>query len=218
MPLHHQRSSPRGSDSVDEYFLLALAKAGDRHALERLVGRYRGFVRLKAASYFLAGGDAEDLVQEGFVGLHKAIRDYRTDRGSSFRNFAELCITRQVLTAVKAAMRNKHRPLNRYVSFSTTPSGIDDDDAPTLEEVLAGPSVHDPVSRVISTQELRALVACLATALSDRESQALALRLDGCTYEDAAVRLGCTTKTVDNALQRVRRKVRRHLAERAIPA
>ena len=102
-------------------FLIALAKQGDRNAYDRLVRRYHGFVRLKASSYFLAGGDSEDLIQEGLVGLYKAIRDFRTDRESSFRNFAELCITRQIITAVKTATRNKHTPLNQYVSFSSTP-------------------------------------------------------------------------------------------------
>ena len=104
-------------------FLIALAKQGDRNAYDRLVRRYYGFVRLKASSYFLAGGDSDDLIQEGLVGLYKAIRDFRTDRESSFRNFAELCITRQIITAVKTATRNKHTPLNQYVSFSSTPAG-----------------------------------------------------------------------------------------------
>jgi RNA polymerase sporulation-specific sigma factor len=104
---------------VDDHYLIALAKTGDPLAMERIVRRYYGFVRLKASSYFLAGGDADDLIQEGLVGLYKAVRDYRTDRESSFRNFAELCITRQIITAVKTATRNKHTPLNQYVSFSS---------------------------------------------------------------------------------------------------
>src|ERR1700684_3316785 len=135
---------------VEDGFLIALAKRGDRNAYERLVRRYHGFVRLKASSYFLAGGDSEDLIQEGLVGLYKAIRDFRTDRESSFRNFAELCITRQIITAVKTATRNKHTPLNQYVSFSSTPAGAGDD-VPTLAQTIAGPSVHDPVNQVISS-------------------------------------------------------------------
>ena len=106
---------------VDDLYLIALAKQGDMTAYDRIVRRYYGFVRLKASSYFLAGGDSEDLIQEGLVGLYKAVRDYRSDRESSFRNFAELCITRQIITAVKTATRNKHTPLNGYVSFSQTP-------------------------------------------------------------------------------------------------
>src|SRR5207302_10514636 len=117
------RLSPSSSNAqlhVDDSFLIALAKQGKADAYHRLVRRYYGFVRLKASSYFLAGGDAEDLIQEGLVGLYKAIRDYRSDRESSFRNFAELCITRQIITAVKTATRNKHTPLNQYVSFAST--------------------------------------------------------------------------------------------------
>ncbi|HLH13419.1 MAG TPA: sigma-70 family RNA polymerase sigma factor [Solirubrobacteraceae bacterium] len=131
---------------VEDVFLIALAKHGDRNAYDRLVKRYHGFVRLKASSYFLAGGDADDLIQEGLVGLYKAIRDFRTDRESSFRNFAELCITRQIITAVKTATRNKHTPLNGYVSFSSTPAGSQGDNEPTLDEVIPGSTVHDPVN------------------------------------------------------------------------
>jgi RNA polymerase sporulation-specific sigma factor len=108
----------------------------------------------------LLGGDSEDLIQEGLVGLYKAIRDFRSDRESSFRNFAELCITRQIITAVKTATRNKHTPLNGYVSFSAAPAGAGDSE-PTLDEVLPGSTVHDPVNQVISSEELRSLVACL---------------------------------------------------------
>jgi RNA polymerase sporulation-specific sigma factor len=203
---------------VDDAFLIALAKQGNKDATHRLVRRYYGFVRLKASSYFLAGGDSEDLIQEGLVGLYKAIRDYRYDRESSFRNFAELCITRQIITAVKTATRNKHTPLNQYISFSSTPSADGGDNDSTLDEMLPGPSVHDPVNQVISSEELRALVACLSTALSELESRVLALYLDGHSYEEVGRRIGCDCKTVDNALQRVKRKVGQHLAKRAVPA
>jgi RNA polymerase sigma-H factor len=198
---------------VDDGFLIALAKQGDRSAYDRLVRRYHGFVRLKASSYFLAGGDADDLIQEGLVGLYKAIRDYRSDRESSFRNFAELCITRQIITAVKTATRNKHSPLNQYVSFSSTPAA-GGEDMPTLDQTIAGPAVNDPVNRVISSEELRSLVGCLSTSLSELESRVLSLYLDGCSYEQVGERLGCDTKTVDNALQRVKRKVGTHLRAR----
>jgi RNA polymerase sporulation-specific sigma factor len=201
---------------VDDGFLIALAKQGRPDAYDRLVRRYYGFVRLKASSYFLAGGDSEDLIQEGLVGLYKAIRDYRTDRESSFRNFAELCITRQIITAVKTATRNKHTPLNQYISFSSSPAGGAQDGEPTLDEVIPGPSVHDPVNQVISSEELTALVACLSTVLSDLESRVLSLYLDGHSYEDVGRQLGCDTKTVDNALQRVKRKVGTHLAARNV--
>jgi RNA polymerase sporulation-specific sigma factor len=200
---------------VDDGYLIALAKQGDATSYDRLVRRYYGFVRLKASSYFLAGGDSDDLIQEGLVGLYKAIRDYRTDRESSFRNFAELCITRQIITAVKTATRNKHAPLNQYVSFASTPAGALDGE-PTLDEILPGPTVHDPVNQVISAQEVRSLVDCLATALSELEARVLALYLDGYSYEQVGERIGCDCKRVDNALQRVKRKVGVHLAARNV--
>lgn len=208
--------NPQGQPQLDDGFLIALAKQGNPDAYDKLVRRYYGFVRLKASSYFLAGGDSDDLIQEGLVGLYKAIRDYRTDRESSFRNFAELCITRQIITAVKTATRNKHTPLNQYVSFSASPASAQGDGDPTLDEVIPGPTVHDPVNQVISSEELRALVACLSTVLSDLESRVLSLYLDGHSYEAVGDKLGCDTKTVDNALQRVKRKVGTHLAARNV--
>jgi len=202
---------------VEDGYLIALAKQGDRTAYDRLVRRYYGFVRLKASSYFLAGGDSDDLIQEGLVGLYKAIRDFRSDRESSFRNFAELCITRQIITAVKTATRNKHTPLNQYVSFSSTPAAAGDD-VPTLDQMLPGPAVLDPVNQVISSEELRSLVGCLSSALSELESRVLSLYLDGLSYELVGERLSCDTKTVDNALQRVKRKVGAHLISRNVTA
>jgi RNA polymerase sporulation-specific sigma factor len=201
----------------DDHFLIALAKQGRKDAMDRIVKRYHGFVRLKASSYFLVGGDWDDLVQEGLVGLYKAVRDYRTDRESSFRNFAELCITRQIITAVKTSTRNKHAPLNEYVSFAQTPASSGDGEQ-TLDEILPGPSVNDPVNQVISSEELHSLVGCLTSALSELESSVLSLYLDGRSYEEIAGRLECDTKTVDNALQRVKRKVVAHLESRAVPA
>ncbi len=203
---------------LDDHYLVALAKDGRTDAYDMIVRRYRGFVRLKASSYFLLGGESDDLIQEGLLGLYKAIRDYRTDRESSFRNFAELCITRQIITAVKTATRNKHTPLNQYVSFSQTPAAAGDSET-TLDEILPGPSVHDPVNQVIATEELASLVSCLSGVsgvLSDLESRVLSLYLDGHSYESIAERLECDTKTVDNALQRVKRKVGTHLASREV--
>ena len=149
---------------LDDHYLVALAKEGKADAYDAIVRRYRGFVRLKASSYFLLGGDADDLIQEGLLGLYKAIRDYRTDRESSFRNFAELCITRQIITAVKTATRNKHTPLNQYVSFSQTPAAAGDSET-TLDEILPGPTVFDPVNQVIAAEELESLVSCLSGRL-----------------------------------------------------
>jgi len=211
-------SYPQTQPQVDDLFLIALAKQGRPDAYDRIVRRYYGFVRLKASSYFLAGGDADDLIQEGLVGLYKAVRDYRTDRESSFRNFAELCITRQIITAVKTATRNKHTPLNQYLSFSSTPAGSSGENESTLDEMLPGSTIHDPVNQVVSSEELRALVACISTALSELESRVLALYLDGHSYEEVGRRLGCDCKTVDNALQRVKRKVGSHLSGRNVLA
>jgi RNA polymerase sporulation-specific sigma factor len=210
------RSNPLAE--LDDHYLVALAKDGRTDAYDAMVKRYRGFVRLKASSYFLLGGESDDLIQEGLLGLYKAIRDYRSDRESSFRNFAELCITRQIITAVKTATRNKHTPLNQYVSFSQTPAASGDSET-TLDEILPGPSVHDPVNQVIATEELESLVSCLSGVsgvLSDLESRVLSLYLDGHSYEQIAERLECDTKTVDNALQRVKRKVGTHLASREV--
>jgi len=213
----HQANSQA---ELDDHYLVALAKEGKTDAYDAIIRRYRGFVRLKASSYFLLGGESDDLIQEGLLGLYKAIRDYRTDRESSFRNFAELCITRQIITAVKTATRNKHTPLNQYVSFSQTPAAAGDSDT-TLDEILPGPSVHDPVNQVIATEELSSLVACLSGVsgvLSDLESRVLSLYLDGHSYEMIAEKLECDTKTVDNALQRVKRKVGSHLESRNVAA
>jgi RNA polymerase sporulation-specific sigma factor len=212
------RFSPKAQaeGQLDDGYLIALAKTGSAPAYDAIVRRYYGFVRLKASSYFLAGGDSEDLVQEGLVGLYKAVRDYRTDRESSFRNFAELCITRQIITAVKTSTRNKHTPLNEYVSFSQTPASSGGDGDPTLDELLPGPTAHDPVNQVIGSEELHSLVACLSSVLSELESAVLSLYLDGHSYESIGEQLACDTKTVDNALQRVKRKVGAHLASRQV--
>jgi RNA polymerase sporulation-specific sigma factor len=200
---------------LDDQYLVALAKRGSADAYDRIVRRYRGFVRLKASSYFLLGGDSEDLIQEGLLGLYKSIRDFRSDRESSFRNFAELCITRQIITAVKTASRNKHAPLNQYVSFAQSPAAASDGET-TLEEILPGPLSEDPSERVIASEELQSLVACLSSVLSDLESRVLSLYLDGYSYEVIGERIDCDTKTVDNALQRVKRKVSLHLASREV--
>ena len=201
---------------LEDLQLVLRARNGSDSARDELMRRYQGFVRLKASSYFLAGGDSEDLVQEGMIGLYKAIRDYRSDRESSFRSFAELCVTRQIITAIKTAARNKHAPLNTYVSFSHSRAGASGDQEMSLAEVLPGDPVVDPVVQVISSEELKALVGCLSTTLSELESRALSLYLDGRSYEEIAGRLTCDPKAVDNALQRVKRKVGAHLVTRTV--
>ncbi len=192
------------------------ARNGNEAALDALMKRYTSFVRLKASSYFLAGGDSDDLIQEGMIGLYKAVRDFRPEKETSFRSFAELCVTRQIITAIKTATRYKHAPLNTYISFSHTPAGQDSDSDCTLGDALPGPGVDDPVVRVMSTEELKSLVFCLGTGLSHLEAQALKLYLEGSSYEDMAEELGCDTKTIDNALQRVKRKVVTHQQSRQV--
>jgi RNA polymerase sporulation-specific sigma factor len=188
----------------------------DGAAMDALIRRYTSFVRLKASSYFLAGGDSEDLVQEGLIGLYKAVRDFRADKETSFRSFAELCVTRQIITAIKTATRYKHAPLNTYVSFSHTPAGQDSDGECTLGDALPGSAVNEPSVVVISTEELQSLVFSLGSGLSRLESDALRLYLEGSSYEDMAERLGCDTKTIDNALQRVKRKIIAHQKSREV--
>ena len=200
----------------NEMMLIAAARNGDEKAMDSIIRRYEGFVRLKASSYFLAGGDSHDLIQEGLVGLFKAVRDFRSDKDTSFRSFAELCITRQIITAIKTATRHKHSPLNSYVSFSHTPAGQESEVDCTLGDALPGPSVDDPASCVISTEELQSLLDCLGTALSSLESQVLTCYLEGRSYEEIGELLGCDPKTVDNALQRVKRKVQSHLNSRQV--
>ena len=199
----------------DDVRLVLRARNGDQAALDALIRRYTGFVRLKASSYFLAGGEADDLIQEGLIGLYKAVRDFRCDKETSFRSFAELCITRQIITAIKAATRFKHSALNSYVSFSHTPAGQDDGDC-TVGDALPGPGVNDPAICVISTEELQSLVFSLGTGLSKLESDALRLYLEGLSYEEMADDLGCDRKTIDNALQRVKRKVLQHQQRRQV--
>ena len=212
------RPQDKAQRELDDLRLVIRSRNGDDVALDILIRRYTGFVRLKASSYFIAGGEADDLIQEGLVGLYKAVRDFRHDKETSFRSFAELCVTRQIITAIKTATRFKHAPLNTYVSFSHTPAGQDNEGECTLGDALPGPAVNDPSVCVISTEELQSLVGCLGSALSSLESEALRRYLDGNSYEQMAEVLGCDTKTIDNALQRVKRKILAHQATRAVPA
>ena len=209
------RPQEKAQREVEDLRLVLRARNGDSGAMDALLRRYTGFVRLKASSYFIAGGESDDLIQEGLVGLYKAVRDFRSDKDTSFRSFAELCITRQIITAIKTATRFKHAPLNTYVSFSHTPAGQEDGDC-TLGDALPGPGVDDPVVCVISTEELQSLVFCLGTGLSPLESDALRLYLEGNSYEEMAEDLGCDTKTIDNALQRVKRKIYTHQTSRQV--
>jgi RNA polymerase sporulation-specific sigma factor len=213
-----QRTPQKAQRELEDLQLVLKARNGSQQALDALMRRYAGFVRLKASSYFLAGGDGDDLVQEGMIGLFKAVRDFRADKETSFRSFAELCVTRQIITAIKTATRYKHAPLNTYVSFSHTPAGQDSEGDCTLGDALPGPAVHDPSVCVISTEELQSLVFSLGSGLSHLESDALRLYLEGNSYEQMADELACDTKTIDNALQRVKRKIISHQKSREVLA
>jgi RNA polymerase sporulation-specific sigma factor len=206
----------RAERELEDLQLVIRARNGDSHSMDTLIRRYTGFVRLKASSYFLAGGDSEDLIQEGLIGLYKAVRDFRSDKETSFRSFAELCITRQIITAIKTATRFKHAPLNTYVSFSQTPAGQESEGDCTLGDALPGSLVDEPSICVISTEELQSLLFCLGTGLSKLEADALRLYLEGCSYEEMAQELDVDTKTIDNALQRVKRKILQHQAGRQV--
>jgi RNA polymerase sporulation-specific sigma factor len=210
------KSPQKVQRELEDLQLVLKARNGSTAAMDQLMRRYTSFVRLKASSYFLAGGDSEDLIQEGLVGLYKAVRDFRPDKETSFRSFAELCVTRQIITAIKTATRFKHAPLNTYVSFSHTPAGQESEGECTLGDALPGPAVHEPSVMVISTEELQSLVGCLGSGLSPLEADALRLYLEGASYEDMAERLGCDTKTIDNALQRVKRKIITHQKAREV--
>jgi RNA polymerase sporulation-specific sigma factor len=209
------RPQEKTQREVEDLRLVLQARNGNEAALDALIRRYTGFVRLKASSYFLAGGEGDDLIQEGLIGLYKAVRDFRTDKDTSFRSFAELCITRQIITAIKTATRFKHSPLNSYVSFSQAPAGQEEGEC-ALGDALPGPGVDDPAICVISTEELQSLVFCLGTGLSPLENDALRLYLEGNSYEEMAEQLGCDTKTIDNALQRVKRKILLHQQGRQV--
>ncbi|WP_040953141.1 RNA polymerase sporulation sigma factor SigH [Gorillibacterium massiliense] len=187
-------------------------REGNSEALEHLIGKYKNFVRAKARSYFLIGADREDIVQEGMIGLYKSIRDFRGDKLSSFKAFAELCITRQIITAIKTATRQKHIPLNSYVSLDKPI--YDEDSDRTLMDIICGPKVTDPEELIINQEEFSGLEDKMSEILSDLERRVLMLYLDGRSYQEIAVDLDRHVKSIDNALQRVKRKLERYLEVR----
>ena len=198
-------STPPAADCSDEE-LVARFQWGDLVALDVLLGRYRRFARSKARSYFLAGADPDDIEQEGLIGLYKAARDFRADRQSSFRAFAELCVTRQVISAVKAATRRKHQPLNKYVSISGV-RGSDDDGECNLEALLCDHWSADPADEVVCRERLDHLRGVVSATLSGLEVEVLRMYVEGRTYQEISDQLGRHTKSIDNALQRIKRKL-----------
>ncbi|MCA1833543.1 MAG: RNA polymerase sporulation sigma factor SigH [Actinobacteria bacterium] len=205
-------------EATDDELVLR-ARGGDEAALEHLLIRYKNFARVKARSYFLVGADKEDIVQEGMIGLYKAIRDFKDDKLSSFRAFAELCITRQIITAIKTATRQKHIPLNSYVSLNR-PLSQDDGGEPdrVLVDVLATHTSADPVELVISSEEVRQMQTSFGEILSDLEAHVLSLYIEGKSYQEIAASLKRHVKSIDNALQRIKRKVEAHMERRRLEA
>ena len=197
---------------VSDEELVERARGGNEIALESLLNRYRHYARAKARTYFLAGADKEDIVQEGMIGLFKAVRDFQADKNTAFRAFAELCITRQIITAIKTATRQKHIPLNSYVSLNKPVAS--DDDRP-LEEALVHKAI-DPAELVISAEEISSIKASMGRLLSDLETEVLQLYMDGKSYQQIADMLGRHVKSIDNALQRIKRKLEQHLATRDV--
>lgn len=200
------------NDIVADEELVELAKLGDAAAQEYLINKYKNFVRAKARSYFLIGADREDIIQEGMIGLYKAIRDFREDKLSSFRAFAELCITRQIITAIKTATRQKHIPLNSYISLNKPI--YDEDSDRTLLDVISGNKITDPEELVISREEFDDIEEKMGEILSSLEWEVLMAYLEGKSYQEIAVDLQRHVKSIDNALQRVKRKLERYLEHR----
>ncbi|CAM4004217.1 RNA polymerase sporulation sigma factor SigH [Geobacillus stearothermophilus] len=205
---------PKDYKHLEDEQLVTLVHEGDGEALDFLIHKYQNFVRAKARSYFLVGADREDIVQEGMIGLYKAVRDFKGDKLSSFKAFAELCITRQMITAIKTATRQKHIPLNSYVSLDKPI--YDDESDRTLMDVLSGTQVTDPEELIVNREEVDDIELKMAELLSDLERKVLALYLDGRSYQEISEELNRHVKSIDNALQRVKRKLEKYLEYREI--
>jgi RNA polymerase sporulation-specific sigma factor len=203
-------------NDLSDVELVARFHEGDAEALQLLLQRYRRFARAKARGYFLVGADSDDIEQEGMIGLYKAARDYNPDRQASFRAFAELCITRQVITAIKTATRQKHQPLNQYVSISGV-RGSDDPAERSVEDLLGeNHQLADPADEVVSNERMEEMRRSMADMLSGLEVDVLRLYVEGKSYQEIGEQLGRHVKSIDNALQRIKRKLDVHLTERAV--
>ncbi|NLU42355.1 MAG: RNA polymerase sporulation sigma factor SigH [Firmicutes bacterium] len=199
-------------DGMEDEDVVEFARNRNGAAEEYLINKYKNFVRAKARSYFLIGADREDIIQEGMIGLYKAIRDFRADKLASFRAFAELCITRQIITAIKTATRQKHIPLNSYVSLNKPI--FDEDSDRTLLDVLPITKITDPEELVISREEFIDIEEKMEEFLSDLEWKVLMAYLEGKSYQEIACDLNRHVKSIDNALQRVKRKLERYIEKR----
>jgi len=196
-------------DSMEDEDIVEEAKTGDPCAMEYLISKYKNFVKVKARAYFLIGADKEDIIQEGMIGLYKATRDYDRDKLTSFKAFAELCITRQIITAIKTATRQKHIPLNSYISLNKPI--YDEESDRTLLDVVSEIKITDPEELIISSEELYSMESKIVELLSDLEWEVLMAYLDGKSYQEIAKELHRHVKSIDNALQRVKRKLERYL-------
>ena len=196
----------------DEYDIVLKASKGDKIALEYIIKKYRNFVKSKAKSYFLIGADKEDIIQEGMIGLYKAVRDFDASKTNSFKGFADICITRQIITAIKTATRQKHIPLNSYISLNKPV--YDEESERTLLDIIATSIVTDPEELIISKEELKHIESKMNELLSDLELQVVEYYLNGKSYQYIADKLKRDVKSIDNALQRVKRKLEKHLENR----
>ena len=199
-------------DHLPDEVIVEAAKNGEKKAVDMLIKKYKSFVRIKARSYFLIGADREDIIQEGMIGLYKAIRDYKPDKLSSFKAFAELCITRQIITAIKTATRQKHIPLNSYVSLNKPI--YDEESDRTLLDIISGHKITDPEELIICKEEMIQIETKIGEVLSELECEVLMLYLQGRSYQEIADDLNRHVKSIDNALQRVKRKLERYLEMR----
>ena len=199
-------------DDEPEEVVVMEAKNGNVRAQEYIISKYENFVKAKAKSYFLIGADKEDIYQEGMIGLYKAIRDINFEKSTSFKTFAELCITRQIITAIKTATRQKHIPLNTYISLNKPVS--DDESDRTLLDILSSMKTTDPEELVISQEQKKHIEAEIEKVLSDLEKEVFQCYLDGKSYQEIACDLDIHAKSIDNALQRVKRKLEKCLVEK----
>lgn len=202
-------------DNLTDEELVEQARGGDEAAIDLLLTRYRHYARAKARTYFLAGADREDIVQEGLIGLFKAVRDFEPAKRIAFRAFAELCMTRQIITAIKTATRQKHQPLNSYVSLNR-PATEEDDSERSVGESITSKEISDPAELLVSAEEVDKIKESVGRLLSEFETDVLRLYMEGKSYQQIGDMLGRHVKSIDNALQRIKRKLEHHIPDQSI--
>lgn len=218
IPLEEENEIESGADNQDKDYrlmsdekIIELVRKGDEEALEFILTKYKPLVKSKSRAYFLIGADTEDIIQEGMIGLYKSVRDFNPDKHASFRAFADLCINRQIITAIKAAARQKHQPLNNYISLNKP--AFDDDSQETFLDNIKGTDSSNPETMFIGQEAKEGIEAHLEKSLSDFENSVLTLYLDNKSYAEIAKITGKSEKSIDNALQRVKKKLEKYLAE-----